>query len=212
MKKLIVFALVLAMALAVPTAVLADTFVSSPSNQSAPTLGDVTGTPENWGGEIIITSYGDRHTLSQEAQEQMESAYEDIKEAKTVTDLTEDLKDVIEGADLTPEDVAVGSMFDVSASEEGADSATLTMTSEQFENFVALLYYDGEEWHVVDGAKVDGKTLTFKTMGYGTYAVVVATEKDAPPTGEALPMGIIALAVLFGVAGVCFFVKSKANA
>lgn len=202
MKKLIVFALVLAMAFAVPTAVLADSFVSSPSNQNTPTTED---------SNITVTGYGERDTLPDDAREDMEAAYEDIKGAKDVTDLTDDLEDVIKDAGLTPKDTAVGSLFDVTGAKEGDD---VELVVEDGEDFVALLYFDGEEWHVVEDAKVNGKKLTYTSMGDGTYALVVATDNvpDGPPTGEALPVGFIALAVLFGVSGVCFFVKSKANA
>ena len=37
-------------------------------------------------------------------------------------------------------------------------------------------------------------------------------DPNSPPTGEALPVGFIASAVLFGAAGVCFLAKSKENA
>lgn len=37
-------------------------------------------------------------------------------------------------------------------------------------------------------------------------------DPNSPPTGEALPIGFIASAVLFGAAGVCFLAKSKENA
>lgn len=192
MKKLIVFALVLAMALAVPTAVLADSFISSPSNQKAPT------TEEDG---VTVTGFGDRNTLPEDAKGNLETAYEDIKKAENVSDLTDGLKDA--------EDAAVSNLFDISGTEEGDD---VELTIEDGKDFKGLLFFDGEEWHVVEDAKVDGNKLSFKSMGDGTYAIVSATEKDAPPTGEALPMGFIALAVLCGAAGVCFFVKSKANA
>lgn len=203
MKKLIVFALVLAMALAVPTAALADSFISSPSNQNTPTTSNQ---------HVTVTGFGERNTLPDKAREDLESAYEDIKKADDVTDLTEDLEDVLKDAGVSPEDAAVGSLFDITT-DEGFEGK-IDLTSEQFEDFEALLYYDGEEWHVVEDAKVDGKNLTFTSMGDGTYAVVVSTDNapPAPPTGDALPVGFIALAVLFGAAGVCFFVKSKANA
>lgn len=213
MKKLIVFALVLAMALAVPTAALADTFVGSPSNVGAPTLDDVTVKPADWDGEIIVTPYGERDTLPEEAREQLEAAYDDIKNAENVDELNEDLKDVAEDLGLSSDDLDVSTLFDISVTKEGLDSATLTLTSDEFENAVALLYFDGEEWKIVD-ATINGKTITFTATAFGPYAVVVSTDgiPDAPPTGESLPVGFIALAVLFGVAGVCFFAKSKLTA
>lgn len=208
MKKLIVFALVLAMALAVPTAVLADTFVSSPSKQAAPKLDDVKG-PEGWNGEIVITPFADRNDLTEEESEKLDAAYDSIKAAKSVTELNGGLKDVAEAAGVSVSELAVSNLFDITATEEG--SVTITMSIADIKNFVALLHYTGEAWEIVD-TKVEGGKITFTASDFSPYAIVTATEKDAPPTGEALPMGIIALAVLFGVAGVCFFVKSKANA
>lgn len=213
MKKLIVFALVLAMALAIPTAALADTFISSPSTHDAPTLVSAIFNPEDWDGEIIVTAFADRETLPEEEHEKLMTAYDGIKESEDVTDLHDELGEVAEKLGLTVDKLAVSTLFNVHATKEGLKSATLTLKSAKFENFVTLLHFNGEDWEIVD-TTVDGTSVTFTTEDFSPYAAVVATDviPDAPPTGEALPAGIIALAVLFGVAGVCFLAKSKVNA
>lgn len=210
MKKLIVFALVLAMALAVPTAVLADTFVSSPSNQAAPKLDDVKA-PEGWDGEIIITPFADRDKLAEAESEKLEAAYDSIKAAKTVTELNSGLKDVAAAVNVSADALAVSNLFDITSTKEG--TVTIALSVADAKNFVALLHYNGKAWEVVN-TKVEGGKITFTASDFSPYAIVVSTDKtpDSPTTGEALPMGIIALAVLFGAASVCFFVKSKANA
>lgn len=199
MKKLLVFALVLAMVLAVPTAVLADAFVSSPSNVDAPTLGDVTASNKDWDGKIVVASFADTDTA------EMTAAYDSIKAAASVTALNSALP--------SDKELAVSTLFDVSATKEGMGTVTITLTSDKFENFVALLHFVDGKWEVVDNAKVDGTKLTFSVDSLSPFAVVVSTDdKELPPLGETLPVGIIAFAVLFGAAGVCFLAKSKANA
>lgn len=195
MKKLLVFALVLAMVLAVPTAVLADAFVSSPSNVDAPTLGDVTASNKDWDGKIVVTSFADTDTA------EMTAAYDSIKAAASVNALNSALP--------SDKELAVSTLFDVSATKEGMGTVTITLTSDKFENFVALLHFVDGKWEVVDNAKANDKTLTFSVDSLSPFAVVVSTKKS-PETGSSLPVGIIAFAVLFGAAGVCFLAKSRA--
>lgn len=210
MKKLLVFALVLAMVLAVSATVLADPFVSSPSNVDKPTLDDYTVTNKDWDGEIIVASYKESAE-----KEDMKAAYDSIKAAASVKDLV---------PSLTAANLAVSTLFDVYATKEGVGSATIKLTSDKFENFVALLHYVDGKWEIVKDAKVEGKTLTFTSDSFSPYAVVVSTKADepstsepdtskpSPETGDVLPTAIITFAVLFGVAGVCFLAKSKENA
>ena len=213
MKKLIVFALVLAMALAIPTAALADTFISSPSTHDAPTLVSAVIDPADWDGEIIVTAFADRDTLPAEEQEKLMTAYDGIKESEEVTDLHDDLAKVAEKLGVTVDKLAVSTLFNIHATKEGIKSAKLTLKSAKFENIVTLLHFNGEDWEIVD-IDADGTTITFTATDFSPYAAVVATEElpDSPITGEEIPMGLVALAVLFGVASVCFFAKSKVNA
>lgn len=222
MKKLLVFALVLVMVLALSATVLADSFVSSPSNDDTPTVGKFEASNADWDGKIVVTSLKDSADNAE-----MTAAYDSIKEAAAVKDLA---------PSLTEEGLAVSTLFDVSATKEGAGSVTVTLTSDKFENFVALLHYVDGKWTVVENAKAEGKTLTFTVDSLSPFAVVVSTDADepstsepstsepstsapstgtsseSPETGDMVPGMIIVLAVLSGVAGVCFFAKSKENA
>lgn len=223
MKKLLVFALVLVMVLALSATVLADSFVSSPSNDDTPTVGKVEASNADWNGKIVVTSLKDSADNAE-----MTAAYDSIKDAAAVKDLA---------PSLTEENLAVSTLFDVSATAEGAGSVTVTLTSDKFENFVALLHYVDGKWTVVENAKAEGKTLTFTVDSLSPFAVVVSTDaadepstsepstsepststpstgtsSESPETGDMVPGMIIVLAVLSGVAGVCFFAKSKENA
>ncbi|MCH5184046.1 MAG: hypothetical protein J1E00_07710 [Oscillospiraceae bacterium] len=192
---------------------MADTFISSPSNQDAPKLENVVVDPADWDGEIIVTRFADRDTLPDEELEKLMAAYELIKSAEAVDELHEELAELAETLGVPVEKLAVSTLFNVHATKEGLNSATLTLSSPKFNNFVSLLHFDGEEWDIVE-TTVEDLTITFTAEGFSPYAVVVSTEDipDAPITGEALPVVFIVLAVLFGAAGVCFFAKSKANA
>lgn len=176
MKKVLVFALVLVMVLAVSTAALADTFVNSPSNNAAPTVVDVTTTNADWDGEIIVTPYSERGTLPEDASEAFKAAYNSIKDAANVTELNEALATIAESLGIDVANLTVGDLFDVRATKEGMGAATITLSSETFKNFVALIHYVDGEWELVDNATVDGTEMTFTTENFSPFAVIVFTD------------------------------------
>ena len=214
MKKTLILALAIAMVLAMPVTAFANTFHGSPSNNAAPTVDDTTVENKDWEGEIIVKSYAERDELTDKEHEEIDAAYDSVAKSTDVTELNSGLTAIAEQNKLTTKDLAVSDLFDVYATKEGMGSATITLKSESFKNFVALLHYTDGKWEIVKGAECTGDTLTFTTDDLSPFAVVVST-KNSPPTGETsdwTSIGLLAFAMLSGVVGVAFLAKSKREA
>ncbi len=213
MKKTLILALAIAMVFAMPVTAFASTFNGSPSNNTAPTVGDTTVTNKDWDGKIEVESYADRKDLSAEEQKEIEAAYDTVAKASNVTELNSGLTAIAEQNKVETKDLAVSDLFDVYATKEGMGSATITLKSESFKNFVALLHYTDGKWEIVEGATCKDDTLTFTVDSLSPFAVVVA-KPGSPETGDTngFAAGLLAFAVLSGVVGVGFLVKSKREA
>lgn len=214
MKKTLILALAIAMVLAMPVTAFANTFNDSPSNNAAPTVDDTKVTNSDWDGEIIVKSYAERNDLTEKEHEAIDAAYTSVANATDVVQLNSGLTAIAEKSNLATTDLAVSDLFDVYATKEGMGSATITLKSDTFKKFVALLHYTDGKWEIVEGAKCTGDTLTFTTDDLSPFAVVVS-KKDSPPTGETsdwTAIGLLAFAMLSGVVGVAFLAKSKREA
>ena len=210
MKKLVALVLSVVMAISMTVAASA-VFVASPSLNKAPVLVEVKGGEENL--KIKITSYLDRATLGTEGKAAIESSYDDIKNAKDVTDITADIKAVADKAGAKVADLKVSDLFDISVEEgEIKGEITIILSAETLKNFVALLHDNDGKWEVVQGAKVKGDQITFSVDSLSPFAIVVNTaEKDSPSTGNTVDYGMIFVvaALVFGGAAVFCLAKSK---
>ncbi len=215
MKKTLMFALAIAMVFAAPVTAFANAFRDSPSNVPAPELTGYTVTPSDWTGEIIVTPYSRRDTLPKKELGEEEDAYNSIRDAGNAVQLESHLAQIAARKHVDPQNLFVSDLFDVRATKEGMGSVTITLKSDRFRNFVALLHFvNDQEWVVVDNASCDGTTLTFTVDELSPFAVVVSSE-DSPPTGESNDLtttGLLALTVLSGAVGVGFLVKSRREA
>lgn len=165
----------------------ADVFVSSPSTTPTPKIVNYdAGNPE-WDGQIVITGYSERETLTPEKEKAIEDAYDQIKGASSVTELNTDLKTIAEDKKVDPKNLLVSDLFDLSyingsVQDHGVFSITLDIPTTQ--RFVALMQFIDNEWKIVDNAKVvDGK-LTFSTADFTQFAIVVDGKKASPKTSQ----------------------------
>ena len=186
MKKTLVFALVIAMVFAAPVTAFADAFV---------------------------TPYSHRNELPPKELEEEQEAYDSIKGADSAAALESHIAQIAEKKKVDANDLFVSDLFDVRATKPGMGSATITLKSESFKNFVALLHYTDGKWEIVEGATCKDDTLTFTVDSLSPFAVVVA-KPGSPETGDTngFAAGLLAFAVLSGVVGVGFLVKSKREA
>ena len=102
--------------------------------------------------------------------------------------------------------VASGAQSTLSEAAQAKITLTISLKSDSFENFVALLHYTGSAWEVVKDAKVENGVLTFSASNFSPFAVVVSTETtpvpDSPTTGETAPVALAAAAIVAGIAGI----------
>lgn len=212
MKKIVVslMALVLALSLSV-TAFAAGAFLSSPSANAGTELVDVT-LSEGCNATIIITPYGERDTLSDEARKLLEEAYDSIAGTDNLGDLVEGLKELAEQAGIDVSTLAVSDLFNIGY--EGCDghadhSYTVKLKPEVLKNFFKVMQYVDGKWIIVENATVDGEYLTMSSKYYGPVAIVVET---AAKTGDSFPWIYLVLMVVSaaGLVAVSVMYKKKA--
>lgn len=205
MKKL--FAIIL-MAIMVSTMVFSasaapGSFIESPSLNKAPIIIEYYNEDGDCIGEIYVTSYGDRNVLELVERENLESAYDSIRNSTTVSVLIPDIVDVAEKLNVSPDNLAISDLFSISLDDcinhDEHGYFSIKLQPDTVENFVGLVYFENGEWHVVEDAKLDGDCVIFTTDVPRAMAIVVDVDNsiiDVPVTGQIIPwilMGVIAL-------------------
>ncbi len=220
MKKLITVCLILVMliTMSLPTFAVGG-FVESPSNNPAPEVIESENESEDCESEIIITPYIEKDELPEDVKENLEEAYDDIKENPNLGDLVEELEEIAEELEIDVIDLAVSDLFDVGCTDcddhENHGEFSIVFEADTLKNFVALLQYVDGVWTVVSGAKVseDGTRLEFTSNGVGAFAIVVdasMVQSDSPKTGDNSAF-LVASAVVSGLALVVIGAKYKKN-
>lgn len=178
MKKLMALCLVLTMMMGAALCVSADSAVPSPYGDNGPKVitakvDDTDVTPD-----VKVTPYANRDSAPDDVRENLEAAYAQISGAENVADLNESLQGLAEVMDLSVSDLF--DLRDSSAARQGA-KMSITMSSDTFENFVALMYFDNGAWKLVEDASVTqigaDYYLAFTSLGAYPYAVLVGTDK-----------------------------------
>ena len=221
MKRLIMIGLVIAMVaiLSVSAFATAGGFISSPSGNPAPELVNGENESEECVSELIITAYGDRDELNEEARQEIEAAYSEIIGAKDLSDLNSAIKEVAKKYGVDPSTLAVSDLFDISATncDGHGDHGhfDITLKSDTLKNFVCLLHFYDDEWHIVENAEVtnNGEHLEFDEDQLSPFAIVVSTEDitvnpETPKNYAWVIAPITAAAVGTGI-GLYFFFKNK---
>ena len=115
MKKAItiVMSIIFVLSLGVYAFAAPGAFLESPSRNPAPTLIDAI-LPEDCTAEIIITSYADRDSMSDDKIAAIEGAYKVLRESDDITALNQQLKDYIKDKGIESKNLAVSDLFDIS--------------------------------------------------------------------------------------------------
>lgn len=219
MKRLMVIVLAIVMSALMCVSVCAATnaFVSSPSVKDAPELVSGTNESEDCVAELIITAYGDRHELPEETRLKIEQAYAQILGAQDLSSLNARIAEIARDKGVAPTDLAVSDLFDISPThcdghiEHG--HFDITLKADALKNFVCLLHYYDNEWHIIENAEVthNGDHLEFDEDKFSPFAIVVNTgDVSAPviePEDDSNTGWIIAVivAVLLAAAGAAFY-------
>ncbi len=223
MKKVLACILSLILVVALSVSVMATGFVKSPVLDDAPEIKDFeTEIPveDNCNYDLAITPYEDRADLTDEAKQEIEKAYEDVKANADLTKLVPDLTKVAEDKKVEKENLAVSQLFDISEEDcashtDGHGTVTIHLTAD-LKNFVALLHKTDAGWVVVKSAKVTGAdTVSFSVDELSPFAIVVdATEEKNVSTGDNANLALyISLMAVSAVALVVVLVvmKKKSN-
>lgn len=196
-------------------------FIVSPSGKTTPILLDSSNESQDCTAELVVTPYSERDTLSDEAKAKIEDAYDSIAGTSDLTEITSDLADIAKNMNISGSALGVSDLFDVSYdgcdvhSEHG--KFTIKLEAEMLDSFVALMYWDGSSWVIVEGAFVDEDGyLNFVTDRFGPYAIVVNTgaeNVEPPKTGDEFPWLYVVL-MIASAAGlaVVFFLSRKKKA
>lgn len=211
MKKVLAICLTLLFVASIGATVCAAPagFVSSPSGHAAPVLVSAKALSDGCTAQVKITPYGEKNTLSADAQAQLEKAYADI---------TANLNGLVSG--LKGEDLAVSYLFDISATgcanHADHEGFTITLAVDGLNRFEGLLHLNANgKWEKIDAKIVNsGKNLQFTVKDLSPFAVVIDTKGgNSPATGDNMMAALCAVMVAMSalaVAIVC--VKGKKNA
>lgn len=221
MKKTIsiTLALVLLVSLCLSAMAAPGSFIVSPSNNTTPILVDSSNESHDCTAEIVITPYSERDTLPEDAKQKIEDAYDSIAGTSDLTDLNSDLAGIAESMNISTGALGVSDLFDVSYNSCDVHNEhgkfTIKLEAEMLDSFVALMYWDGSNWVIVEGAFVDENGyLNFVTDKFGPYAIVVNTgaeNVEPPKTGDEFPWIYVVLMVASaaGLVVVLFLSRKK---
>ncbi len=227
MKKVLSIVLALVMVFCMSVAASADPgkFISSPSNNSAPTLIESTPESDDCEADLVITPYSDREELPAEIEAQMVKAYESIVSAAKLTDLNAAIADLAEAKGIPVENLTVSDLFDIryiSCDEHGGHGKfQIVIKADTLKKFVALLHYVNNSWEIVEGAEVkeiNGELrLTFSIGEFSPFAIVIdsegATDSKPPKTGENrdLIIGAIVVSAVSVIAAAALIIARKSK-
>jgi hypothetical protein len=209
MKKLlaVIFVLVLALSLSLNVCAATKGFVSSPSENKTPVIEDFDSSHDGCHGQLVITGYGDRNTLPENRLEDIEIAYKELANSKDITDLCDDLKEVIKDKGINGKDLAISDLFDLHVEGCEQHEFEITISSEALKNFVGLMYKNSKgEWVYVKNAKVvkNGTALRFSVDEFSPFAIIVRRDITSPQTSDntvntyLVLVSLLAVGVVFG--------------
>ena len=191
MKKIITLILAITMAFVsmVPAFAVNDGFVSSPSKDDVTLVGGENDNPDCV-AELILTLFKNRDELAAHIREQLEKAYNILMNCKDLTTLCKQLADLAAKLGISPSNLAVADIFDLS--HHGCNEHdehgyfTIKIKAKSLKNFVGLLHYYNGEWELIENARVlaDGETLEFRVKEFSPFAIVVDTGADMVPDTE----------------------------
>ena len=162
---------------------------------------------------IIVTPYAYKNTLPSELLSMMDKAYAILLAAEDLNELIPGIKELAEEKGIDPATVGVNEIFDIRYegcyAENDHNGFTITLDSDAFKGFVALVHYHGTSWEIIE-ATVSGNTITFYASDFSPFAIVVDTTGESPKTGDSVMIiSTIVLSVSVIALGVVTFKRKK---
>ena len=179
MKKILLLVLAVALGLSLSSTVLADpgAFQNSPSTLQGPELIDANNDHHDCIARLIITSYADRHTLTDEKRVDLENVYQMLSTTDDISTVVPQLEDLAESLNVKTEDLVASELFDISLTEcpyhEFHGSFDVLLKADALRNFVCLLHYYNGEWEIVEDVEVVLDTyLAFTESDFSPFVIV----------------------------------------
>ena len=221
MKKVLAVCMMLVLLVTMSVNVFAATngFVSSPSENSAPTIVDFDPADENCTATLNITAYGDKHTLPDALRILLEQAYDSIANADDLTKLNTAFADLVKKKGYDSTKLAVSDLFDMHPSDcefhDGHTDFDVTLSADTLSHFVALLHMNKDGvWELVTDAKVtnNGEHLEFSVESFSPFAIIVNTGDEPAANNTWIYVVIAAVVVVAGCAVVAMVVAKRKKA
>ena len=179
MKKILLLVLAVMLGLSLSFTVLADpgAFQNSPSTLQGPELIDANNDHHDCIARLIITSYADRHTLTDEKRVDLENVYQVLSTTDDISTVVPQLEDLAESLNVKTEDLVASELFDISLTEcpyhEFHGSFDVLLKADALRNFVCLLHYYNGEWEIVEDVEVVLDTyLAFTESDFSPFVIV----------------------------------------
>lgn len=251
MKKLfsIVLVFMIAVIAVVPAFAASDSFVPSIEAKDNPTLisqvdskgnqvggiiydsngNEVVGIPED---AIIITSYANADSASDEIKQALESAYDRIIKTGNMGSLVGNLQDYMSKnyPDIDIDDLLVSQLFDIRLKDEYSkylvNGAYLEVKLDLSESFLFLIMAQENNWILGKDYRIEGNNLILRLTGSTQIATIkaktssnVPADKNnadvvSPKTGDNTNPIFVILGGAFAVFAVVFiaaYAKNKSN-
>ena len=124
-------------------------------------------------GGIVITDYEDKDTLPEEAQKQLDAAYDALEDLAALVEGNDDLKELLDGKEVDCE-----ALFDISVvGDEIKLPVNLKLELANPDNFAALLHFVDGEATLVE-TELDDELLSMVLEEVGAYAVLSFAEAE----------------------------------
>lgn len=192
MKKLIItLSMALILITGVITPVFSDTFVPSIGVRDDVILvsDPIIVYDDECEEELIVTPYIRKVDIESElSEQQLEESYAKILSVEDVGELCEDIIPIAHSLGVETQDLVVRDLFDITAYEHHVSDHhvieqhdkyyNVTLKVDSLENYVALMVYYDNEWHIVENVEVirDENLLKFLTNELSPFALIVATD------------------------------------
>ena len=179
MKKILLIALMVVLTLSISITVFANTgtFQNSPSASQGPELISGTNDHHDCIARLIITSYANRNTLSEEKRLDLENVYQILSVTDDISTVIPAVKDVADKLNISTKDLAATELFDISLTEcpyhELHSSFDVLLKADTLRNFVCLLHYYNGEWEIIEDVEViQDKYLAFTESDFSPFVIV----------------------------------------
>lgn len=176
MKKVLSCLLAVLLLVSIGAMAFADDVVPSvEAEKQVPTVGEALDADGNdVSSAIVITDYEDKDTLPEEAQEQLDDAFDALQDLPALIEGNEDLKALLDGAEVDAE-----SLFDISIIDDSVvPPIDLKLELVNPDNFAALLHFVDGEASIVEAEVDEDGFLPFTLEEVGTYAILSFVEGE----------------------------------